>query len=234
MMNMIGILGGMGPFATIDLFQKIVQLTPASTDQEHLPIIIINNPQIPSRSEAILDNGKSPLNDMIHSAKLLEKSGVDFIIIPCNTAHYWISDLQKHVNVPILNMIELTSSFITNNHSITNNEILLFATTATSKIELYQNTFKNFGLTLKLPSIQEQDVIQSAINEVKAGKIDNNPYIHQIEQIIRNYESIEVSSILGGCTEIPLLFPFIKTKMVKIDPTLILAKFAVKKAMNSN
>jgi len=83
----IGILGGMGPYATVELFSKILKFTPARKDQEHLRIIIDNNLKIPDRTEAILGNGKSLLPEMIATAKNLEKAKVDFILIPCNTAH---------------------------------------------------------------------------------------------------------------------------------------------------
>lgn len=85
----VGILGGMGPMATVDLFAKIIECTPASVDQDHLKILIYNNPQIPSRVKAILDGTESPREELIRSAQVLEKAGANLIVMPCNTAHYW-------------------------------------------------------------------------------------------------------------------------------------------------
>ncbi len=96
----VGILGGMGPLATVDLFAKIVENTPAVLDQDHLRIIIDNNPQIPPRVEAILQGGEDPLPAMVASAKLLAAAGADFIVMPCNTAHYWLDGLRAAVAVP--------------------------------------------------------------------------------------------------------------------------------------
>src|SRR5208337_1505190 len=93
----IGILGGMGPEATIDLFTKIVHSTPVSRDQDHLRLIIDNNPGIPDRQKAILENGPSPATMLIKTAKNLAVAGADFIVMPCNTAHYWIQEIRKAV-----------------------------------------------------------------------------------------------------------------------------------------
>jgi len=95
--KIIGILGGMGPEATIDLFYKIIKFTPAKKDQDHLRIIIDNNPKIPDRTAAILGKGEDPIPALRETAKNLEKAGADFIIIPCN--NYWLyrdsSDLKR-------------------------------------------------------------------------------------------------------------------------------------------
>ena len=95
--KVIGVLGGMGPEATIDLFQKIVKLTPAKKDQEHIRIIIDNNPKIPDRTKAILYNGENPLPELVKTAQNLERAGADFIIIACNTAHYYFHKIQKEL-----------------------------------------------------------------------------------------------------------------------------------------
>ncbi|GAH53208.1 unnamed protein product, partial [marine sediment metagenome] len=107
--KIIGILGGMGPEATVDLFHKIIKFTPAKKDQDHFRIIIDNNPKIPDRTAAILGKGEDPLPALQETARNLEKAGVDFIIIPCNTAHYFLPQIQKSVNIPVLNMIEETA-----------------------------------------------------------------------------------------------------------------------------
>ena len=97
--KIIGILGGMGPEATADLFYKIIKLTPAKKDQEHLRIIIDNNPKIPDRTKAILYKGENPLPELIKTAQNLEKAGANFIIMPCNTAHYYHHEIQKIINI---------------------------------------------------------------------------------------------------------------------------------------
>jgi len=137
--KIIGILGGMGPEATIDLFYKIIKFTPAEKDQEHLRIIIDNNPKIPDRTNAILGTGKDPLPELITTAKNLEKAGADFIIMPCNTAHYFISKIQKNISIPILNMIQETANDVKRVFPDFK-KVCLFASKGTYKTKLY-NTF---------------------------------------------------------------------------------------------
>ena len=120
----IGILGGMGPRATVDLFEKIILNTPATKDQDHLHILINNNPQIPSRVEVFMNERVNPLSALIQSASVLEKAGADFIIMPCHTAHIWIEELQKSTSVPFYNMIENTVSYYVLNH-ITKNKFII-------------------------------------------------------------------------------------------------------------
>ena len=91
----IGVLGGMGPEATVEIFERIVNGTPAKTDQDHLRMIIDNNPGIPDRTAAILKKGPDPLPALIRSAQVLQQAGADFLVIPCNTAHYWLPKLRK-------------------------------------------------------------------------------------------------------------------------------------------
>ncbi|MBW8352065.1 amino acid racemase [Bacillus sp. IITD106] len=228
----IGILGGMGPYATIDLFHKIVTNTPASIDQDHLKIIIYNNPKIPSRMEAFNKGAKSPLQDLIKSALVLECGGADFIIIACNSAHIWLDELRRNVNIPFYSMIENTVQHLLGCKSSTNEKILLFATESTIQHQLYQNAFKGSPYKIVVPNKEEQKVVNHAINDVKTGKIKASFYIKYLNQMIEKYQSEGVSMIIGGCTEIPLLFPYFETDIELVDPTYLLAKLAIKKSMN--
>jgi aspartate racemase len=109
----IGILGGMGPEATAYLFRKIIRHTKADKDQEHLKVIIFNNPKIPDRTDFILEKGtENPLPYLAEAAKELQRSGADFIIIPCNTAHYFYEDICRAVSIPVINMIEAVADEI--------------------------------------------------------------------------------------------------------------------------
>ena len=110
--KIIGILGGMGPEATADLFYRIIRSTPVKRDQDHPRTIIYSNSKVPDRTAAILGKGPSPLPEMTMAATKLEKTGADFIVIPCNTAHYFIEELRKEIDIPILDMIELTAKTI--------------------------------------------------------------------------------------------------------------------------
>lgn len=226
----VGILGGMGPMATADLFTKIIECTPVNFDQEHLKIIVYNNPQIPSRIKAIIDGTESPSEELIRSAQFLEKSGADILAMPCNTAHYWYQDIQREINIKLINMIEKTADYMSSPE--TNGTIMLFATAATIRTELYQKAFLAKNNSLFVPEPEEQKIISFAIDQAKAGKVEDNPCLNSLGEIISKYQKAGVTSFIAGCTEIPLLFKHIKRNFCRIDPTLVLAQEVVKQALN--
>jgi len=110
--RVIGILGGMGPEATVALYKRILDRTPAKRDQDHLRVIIDSNPKIPDRTAAIVGKGESPLPMMTEGVRNLERVGADFLIIPCNTAHHWLSELRKAVSIPIIDMVGETAAAV--------------------------------------------------------------------------------------------------------------------------
>jgi aspartate racemase len=225
MSKTIGILGGMGPAATLDLFHKIILNTPVQTEQEHHRIIIYNNPKIPPRTQH-----SYPLPELIKSAILLEKAGADFIIMPCNTAHIWLEQIKVTINKPFYSIIETTVESLLLEKDSTNKKILLFATETTINYALYQKAFNNTPYEIITPIKEEQTIIDSAIKDVKLGKISSNPYLKDLNRILKVYKEIGISVLIGGCTEIPLLFHLLKVDMKMVDPTLLLAKLAVQKA----
>jgi len=233
MSKIVGVLGGMGPLATADLFTKIVQATPAAVDQDHLRIIIDNHPQIPSRVDFINGVGVNPLPQMVESARLLEKAGVDFIVIPCNTAHYWFADIQAAVGVPMFNIITCAAEYVAGQAGGVPERILLLARKVTLKTGLFQAEFKALGLELIVPEIDEQDLIEMAVEGVKAGEIAKSPYLSGFSAMLDNYHQAGVTAILAGCTEIPLLFPYLKDNLKKYDTTMILAEKVVREATGS-
>lgn len=224
MNKVVGILGGMGPRATADLFIKIIENTPAQMDQEHFRIIIDNNPQIPSRTEAIMAGGASPLPAMNRSIKFLEKAGVGLLAIPCHTAHYWLPELQKNTKVPICSLLEVTSQYLSKECNRIGRKILLLATESTIKVELYPKTLKNSNTNLLIPNPIEQKIVSAAIEGVKAGWGLTKNSLTQLNLLIEKYQSKGASAVLAGCTEISLLFPHLNIAVEKIDPTLLLAK----------
>ncbi len=110
--KVIGILGGMGPEATLDCFGKIIKNTPAQRDQDHLRVVIDSNPAVPNRTPAIIGDGQSPVPVMVEGCHALEKAGADFIIIPCVSAHFFIDELQQSANLPILSIFDAVSETI--------------------------------------------------------------------------------------------------------------------------
>ncbi len=226
--KIIGILGGMGPEATIDLFYKIIKFTPAEKDQDHLRIIIDNNPKIPDRTAAILGKGEDPLPALQETARNLERAGADFIIIPCNTAHYFLSSIQESVKIPILNMIEETVKE-TQKKNFSIKKVGLLASIGTYKTKIYHQHFKKFNIEVISPEEKDKEEVMKAIYAVKAGDLSEGIKI-SIFKIAQKLIDKGSEALIAGCTEIPLILKEGDVSVPIIDPTRVLAETAVRKA----
>lgn len=143
----IGIIGGMGPEATVDSFHWIIRHTPAKTDQDHIRVLIDSNPQIPSRVNAILKNGPTPLPLLIHTAQGLQKAGADILIMPCNTADLYVEDIRKQIEIPLISIVEETVNYVTESYP-TIKKVGILATEATLRAGIYQKLFLKRNIEL--------------------------------------------------------------------------------------
>lgn len=228
--KIVGILGGMGPEATIDLFTKIVRSTPASKDQDHLRIIIDNNPLIPDRQEAILEGGPSPAPLLIETARNLEAAGADFIVIPCNTAHYWIEEIRSAVKIPVVDMIKETAEHVARSYPSLRTMGLL-AATGTVRSGLYQQRLLEVGIRTVSPSDTDQDGLMQAIYAVKAGDMSKSSTA--AIRIGQKLVAAGAEAIIAGCTEIPLVVRAGDLSIPIIDATEVLARQTVEIARGS-
>lgn len=220
----LGIIGGMGPLATCDFFQKIINITHADKDQEHLHIMIDNNTNIPDRTDYILGKGEDPRIELIRSAIRLENMGADYIAIPCNTAHYFYDDIIKYTKVKVLNMIEETALYLKDTCS-QNEDYLLLATKGTYETNVYNNIFQKFGLNIIEPKDKDKDAIMDWIYEVKSSKFDVTP--RDFEILTNKYiKDKDIPAILG-CTELSTLADKIDLTIKYIDSMDVLAKRCV-------
>ncbi|NMA86498.1 MAG: aspartate/glutamate racemase family protein [Tissierellia bacterium] len=224
----LGILGGMGPESTLDLFGKIINLTDAEKDQEHLHIVIDNNSQIPDRTRGIMGVGEDPKIEMIRSAIKLEYMGADYIAIACNTAHYYYEDIVKFTKVKVIHMIEELAIYLKKNHPH-NKKYLLLATEGTYKSQIYNNIFGKYDLCILEPNEQDKKNIMDWAYSVKSSEINTNK--EEFEALVHKYtENYNVPVILG-CTELPLLVEKLNINNgIYIDPTWVLAKHCVELA----
>lgn len=229
-MKTIGIIGGMGPAATIDLYKKMVDQTPAEKDQDHIHVIIDSYPQIEDRTGYILHGGKNPAPRLVESAKRLEAAGADALIMPCNTAHYFAKDIESVVKIPLIHIVRCSAEAIKNNYPETK-KIGLIATTGTIKAGVYGNILKEYGFeTINLPEIIENNIMDCIYKGVKAGKTEE--YSKLFQQCVDEITDLGADLLIEGCTEIPLLMPYVKTKLPAIDATYELARAAVKFALD--
>ncbi|KAJ51764.1 aspartate racemase [Clostridium tetanomorphum] len=222
----VGILGGMGPKATVDLFNKIVDFTDAESDQEHIHIIIDNNVNIPDRTRFILGDGENPITELIETAVKLENNGADFIIMPCNTAHYFYDKLVNAVKTPFINMIEEVGKYIVRNYG--KGKVGLLATIGTYNGRVYEKYCEKYGLEIVMPTDEIKEKLLDLIYRVKSGERDFN--IDYINEILQKFKKEDVEIIILGCTELPLVFDSLKEQLKDfnfISSTDILARKAV-------
>jgi len=227
----IGILGGMGPEATADLFERIIKATPARRDQNHLRVIIDNNPKIPDRTKAIVDGGLSPLYELVLTARNLERAGADFIIIPCNAAHYFYEDLRKSVGIPILNMIELTANAIEKSCPRAKKAGIV-ATNGTVRSRIYDKALRRIGVEAAYPRLELQEKVMGAVyGNIKSGRKRTGKKI--IMNIIDHFAQTGSDIFISGCTEVSLVLRGAALPLPKVDPVQILAEVAVTTALGT-
>ncbi|MBW2619197.1 MAG: aspartate/glutamate racemase family protein [Deltaproteobacteria bacterium] len=230
--KIIGVLGGMGPEATLQFLKLIVSQTPAVKDQDHLRIIIDNNPKIPDRTAAILGEGDSPVPALVQSAQALQRAGADFITIPCITAHYFIEELQDQIDLPCLSIIEETLRKVTNRPKEFT-RIGLLASLGTIKSGIFQNAFSRIGLETVLPSVEDEALVMRVIYALKntMGVHDRSRLSEEVLGVVERMCSDTAQATVLGCTELSLLFPEPTAQpMPLLDPLNILAQAAIRVA----
>ena len=239
---MIGILGGMGTQAGLDFCNKLAMLNRGKIDQEYPLFMLFNKSNIPGRPESIgtqtkelstvpkssknIIKYKKVLKSLLIGCHSLEKSGCKFIVIPCNTAHYWYDDLQKKIKIPIINMPKEVFKH-TKKKCTKNSKIGLLATEGTLKTKIYERLFnKNFKL-IKPTEILQKNSVNKTIKYVKMGNVKLAE--KSIRKAINYLLKMKCKKIILGCTELPIaIFAFKSFKKVKLskiflDPNLILA-----------
>lgn len=222
--RLIGILGGMGPAATVDLQAKIIALTPALRDQDHVPVVVWNVPQIPERPSAILQGTASPLPAMLAGARRLEEAGATAIAMPCNTAHHWAEDIQATLRIPLLHIADAVLDALPPNPG----PIALLATRATIHSGFYQRRFASHGVEARIPDDATLARLFDAIRLVKAGRAEDAR--SGFLAIAREQLDRGAAHLLLACTELPLLSPRTAIEAQCIDPTAALARTCISHA----
>lgn len=228
-MKTIGIIGGLGPLATIDLFKKIVEYTDVTRDQDHIPIVINNQPQIPDRTEALLYGGPSPVADIVKAGNALEAMGADFLCLPCNTSFGFYEEIQSRLNLPLLSMIDLTVDYLQSN-SYT--KVCVLGTEGTIKSGVYHNKLIEAGID----SVDMSEDLQNALTQVIYGMVKRNQFSDDIDFFTSAMDKLiddqGVQVFVLGCTELPIFFEYYDLKYNIVDPTEILARKAVSLALD--
>jgi aspartate racemase len=200
-MKRLGIFGGMGPAASAEFVTRLVAQTPATCDQEHIPFVLWNNPQVPDRSTSLRNEDDRPLPFLLQGVQVLKAVGCDLVVIPCNTAHFWYDDMIK-LKVPIVHIVDSVADAL-RDAGVASGTIGIMGTQATVELGLYQNKLNKGGWDCIVPSKEEMDtLVQPAIDMIKGGKITESQPI--IMKVVHNLIERGARAVVLGCTELPL------------------------------
>ena len=217
----IGILGGMGPAATILLQQRILDTTNVETDGDHLPLIIDMNTQVPSRINFLVHGrGKSPGPVLARMAKGLQQNGADVIVMPCCTAHHFADEIIESVSIPFLNMVQLVCAEVAQRVE-PGSKVGILASPATKKIELFKRQLQSLGLQEHYP--ENMNAMLAAIETIKKSG-PRADAIEQVKSAIVDLEKSQVKAIIVGCSEFSLISSQLGSDVPIVDAVSVLTQ----------
>ena len=226
----IGVLGGMGPEATNQLCTLITTNTAVTRDQDHIPVITYNNARIPERVAAVRGDAgaRDPVPEMSRTARVLEQAGADLLLMPCNLAHFFITDVQAAVRIPLLNMIEETVNYTVAKYPQCR-RVGLLASTPTIECGIYERAFGKHDRQLLVPdAVEQEEKVMKAIyggEGIKGGRktVPRKLLTDAAERLVRRGAEV----IIAGCTEVSLVLSPQDSPFEVIDPLAIIARVAV-------
>ena len=197
----VGVIGGLGPLATLDFFDRVLKRTRAVAEQEHLRLIIDNNTKIPDRNAFMRGEGPSPGPALAASAKGLEVAGAEVIVMACNTTHIWEAEIRAAISVPFLSIIDETAAVVAD---LRPEAVGVLAVDACLKGGLYQEALKKAGVKPLLLSEDSQKTFMDLIYRIKSG--DTGEAVKRaMVTLARRLEAQGAEVIIAGCTEIPIV-----------------------------
>lgn len=223
--KVVGVLGGMGPEATVDFMAKVIALTPGERDQDHLHMLVDHNPAVPNRQEAILGGGEDPGPAMAAMAKRLEAAGADFLVIPCNTAYVFERSIRNVVGIPLVSIIDETIAALPGDCAA----VGLLATDGCLRAGVYQRGLEERGLQAIEPTDADMQQLMRTVYAIKAG--DTGPDVAKSMCRLANaLVEAGAGAVIAGCTEIPLVLDETMLDVPLLASTDILAARTVQLA----
>jgi len=221
----VGVLGGMGPDATIDFMSKVIALTPAECDQDHIRMIVDHNPKVPDRQAAILGGGADPGGELAAMARRLEDAGADFLVMVCNSAHAFLEPVRQATTIPLVSIIDVSIREI---EAINPNAraVGVLATDGLLGTGIYQRALLDAGRSPVL--LHDEDVarLMTLIRKVKAGD-KSREVAEEMGMLAELLASAGAEVIIAGCTEIPLVLHAARITVPVIASTNVLARKTV-------
>lgn len=201
--KIVGVLGGLGPAATLDFYRKVVEATQATTDQDHLHLLIDSDPTVPDRNAAFTGTGPSPGPQLARNARRLEAAGAEFLVMVCNGAHAWADEIQAAIDIPFVHIVDVTVA-ATARAAPDARTVGVIATTTSLASRLYQRGFEAAGLRAVHPEGPELDRFMALMYRIKTG--DTGPESRaEMKSIAQQLIDRGAEAVIGGCTEVPLV-----------------------------
>ncbi|KAF1045349.1 aspartate/glutamate racemase family protein [Xylophilus sp.] len=224
----VGVFGGMGPLATVDFMDKVVQLTPAARDQEHLPVIVASLPHIPDRSTAIVGGGADPLPALLAGIDVLNTIGVGVVAVTCNSAHHWYAQMAERSHAPVIHIAHACVAAVPR---VPQARVAVLATRGALASGFYQDALRAQGIDHFVPGAATgQDDVDACIRAVKAGDLAAGTAA--LDRALAALAGAGATAVIMGCTEIPIAARgAAPTPLALIDSTLELARATVAYAL---
>jgi aspartate racemase len=206
----LGIIGGVGPMATAYFMELVIDKTPAKADQDNLPMIVFNDPQIPDRTDFILGRSdKNPVPEMVKVARWLERAGADYIAIPCNTAHFFYDEICAAVRIPVLNIMRETTALLAG-AGVSGGTVGLMATEGTVHSGVFQSYLAEDDISVMVPDADDQAIVTSLIyDQVK----QNKPYdVDAFLAVASRLRDRGADAVIVGCTELSVIYQDLREK----------------------
>ncbi|ADJ46565.1 aspartate racemase [Amycolatopsis mediterranei S699] len=222
---MLGVLGGMGPAATVDFLDKLVRATEAERDQDHVPVVVWNDPRVPDRTDALCHGGPDPTPALITGASALLAMGASVLVAICNTAHLFLPVVAAVTGARFLSMVDATVAEVTGLLP-PGVPVGLLAGTAAAQSDLYAAPFAEAGRPLLVPAPPDQEEVMAVIRAVKAGDVSERT-AGRLRAVTTELRAAGAGAVIAGCTELPIVFALDPRPVVPvIDPTAVLAAAA--------
>ncbi|WP_231446790.1 cysteate racemase [Brevibacterium zhoupengii] len=225
----VGILGGMGPAATVDFYDKLVRATPATRDQEHLRVALWADPSVPDRSRAFDRTGADPTPWLSQGIDRLIGCGAEILVVPCNTIHIYMPAAVRGKDIEFISIIDAAVEAAVQAQTGHGGSIGLLATDAAIASGLYQRALKAAGLHPRLPSPDMQQLLMDIIYRIKAGCAEQHVR-DDVETVLRHLGNGQPTVTIAACTEISVVLTHLECDLQIIDPSLALARKTVERA----
>ncbi|CAH2405024.1 aspartate/glutamate racemase family protein [Mesorhizobium escarrei] len=226
----VGIIGGLGPMATVAFMNSVLELTPTKSERDHLHMIVDCNPKFPDINAAVLGAGPSAAAALVESAQRLEAAGANFIVMVCNAAHVYQRELQLSISVPLISMIEETVRRIRSDFPQCT-RVGLLATNGCLQSKLYQKQLSACELIPVLQTARELEQLMAVLGRIKTGDLGNEVRSEAL-RLISDLAARRAETVILGCSEIALVDPTTDSSVPLIDPCLMLAQATVHSALN--